>query len=113
MSIRIGRRQFITAFGGAIAAWPVGAIAQVWPQRVVRIVVPYAPGGGTDAFARIMAAGLTKSAGYQVIVENKGGGNTNIGTEDVARATPDGYTLLFGQPALAINRFLFPTLGYD
>jgi tripartite-type tricarboxylate transporter receptor subunit TctC len=113
MSIRIGRRQFITALGGAIAAWPVGAIAQVWPQRVVRIVVPYAPGGGTDAFARIMAAGLTKSAGYQVIVENKGGGNTNIGTEDVARAVPDGYTLLFGQPALAINRFLFPTLGYD
>jgi len=60
-----------------------------------------------------MAAGLSKSAGYQVIVENKGGGNTNIGTEDVARAVPDGYTLLFGQPALAINRFLFPTLGYD
>jgi tripartite-type tricarboxylate transporter receptor subunit TctC len=113
MSIRIGRRQFIIALGGAIAAWPVGAIAQVWPQRVVRIVVPYASGGGTDAFARIMAAGLTKSAGYQVIVENKGGGNTNIGTEDVARAVPDGYTLLFGQPALAINRFLFPTLGYD
>ena len=72
MSIGIGRRRFITTVGGAAAAWPFAAKAQVWPQRLVRIVVPYAPGGGTDAFARILAAGLSKSAGYQVIVENKG-----------------------------------------
>lgn len=113
MSIGIGRRRFITTVGGAAAAWPFAAKAQVWPQRLVRIVVPYAPGGGTDAFARILAAGLSKSAGYQVIVENKGGGSTNIGTEDVSRAAPDGYTILFGSPAFAINRFLFPALGYD
>jgi tripartite-type tricarboxylate transporter receptor subunit TctC len=113
MSISIGRRQFITTLGGAVAAWPFAATAQVWPQRLVRIVVPYAPGGGTDAFARILAAGLSKSAGYQIIVENKSGGSTNIGTEDVVHASPDGYTILFGSPAFAINRFLFPTLGYD
>jgi tripartite-type tricarboxylate transporter receptor subunit TctC len=113
MSISIGRRQFITTLGGAAAAWPLAARAQVWPQRLVRIIVPYAPGGGNDAFARILSAGLSKSAGYQVIVDNKSGGSTNIGTEDVARASPDGYTILFGSPAFAINRFLFPALGYD
>ena len=84
-----------------------------WPQRVVRIVVPYVPGGGTDAIARILAAGLSKSAGYQIIIENKGGGATNIGTEAVAHAAPDGYTVLFCSLSFAINRFLFPTLGYD
>jgi tripartite-type tricarboxylate transporter receptor subunit TctC len=75
--------------------------------------VPYVPGGGTDAFARILAVGLSKSAGYQIIIENKGGGSTNIGTEAVAHAAPDGYTILFASLSFAINRFLFPTLGYD
>ena len=109
----IGRRHFITMLGGAATAWPFAAKAQVWPLRLVRIVVPYAPGGGTDAFARILAAGLSKLVGYQIVVENKSGGSTNIGTEDVARADPDGYTILFGSPALATNRFLFTALGYD
>jgi tripartite-type tricarboxylate transporter receptor subunit TctC len=103
--------------GGAAAAWPHDAHAQpttpAWPQRVVRIIVPYVPGGGTDAIARILAAGLSQSAGYQIIIENKGGGSTNIGTEAVAHAAPDGYTILFCSLSFAINRFLFPTLGYD
>jgi tripartite-type tricarboxylate transporter receptor subunit TctC len=80
---------------------------------VVRIVVPFVPGGGTDAVARILAAGLSKSAGYQIVIENKGGGATNIGTEAVAHAAADGYTILFCSLPFAINRFLFPTLGYD
>jgi tripartite-type tricarboxylate transporter receptor subunit TctC len=110
------RREFLSLLGGAAAAWPRAALAQTapnWPQRVVRIVVPYVPGGGTDAIARILAAGLSKSAGYQIIIENKGGGATNIGTEAVAHAAPDGYTVLFCSLSFAINRFLFPTLGYD
>jgi tripartite-type tricarboxylate transporter receptor subunit TctC len=111
------RRDVLSLLGGAAAAglpaWPRGALAQAWPQRVVRIVVPYVSGGGTDAFARILAAGLSNSAGYQIIIENKGGGGTNIGTEAVAHATPDGYTILFASLSFAINRFLFPTLGYD
>ena len=70
------RREFLSLLGGAVAGWPHGTAtqpAQNWPQRVVRIVVPFVPGGGTDAIARILAAGLTKSAGYQIVIENKGG----------------------------------------
>ena len=111
------RRDFLSLVGGtaaiSLAARPREASAQAWPQRVVRIIVPYVPGGGTDAIARILAAGLQKSAGYQIIIENKGGGSTNIGTEAVAHAAADGYTILFASLSFAINRFLFPSLGYD
>jgi tripartite-type tricarboxylate transporter receptor subunit TctC len=111
------RREFLSLLGGAVAGWPHGAAAQPaqnWPQRVVRIVVPFVPGGGTDAIARILAAGLTKSAGYQIVIENKGGGSTNIGTEAVAHAAPDGYTLLMGTNATqTMNEFLYPSTGYD
>jgi len=114
------RREFLSLLGGASAAAlpapPRRALAQAtpaWPQRVVRTVVPYVPGGGTDAIARILGAGLQKSAGYQVIIENKGGGSTNIGTEAVAHAAADGYTILFASLSFAINRFLFTSLGYD
>jgi tripartite-type tricarboxylate transporter receptor subunit TctC len=108
------RREFLSLVGDAVAAFPGRASAQAlnWPQRVVRIIVPYVP-GGTDAVARILATGLSKSAGYQIIIENKGGGSTNIGTEAVAHAAPDGYTVLFCSLSFAINRFLFTTLGYD
>jgi tripartite-type tricarboxylate transporter receptor subunit TctC len=107
------RRDFLSLLGGAVAAWPHGAMAQGWPQRVVRFIIPYVPGGGTDAVARLLAAGLSNSAGYQIIIENKGGGSTNIGTNYVAHAAPDGYTMLFCSLSFAINRFLFGTLGYD
>ncbi len=111
------RREFLSLLGGAVAARGASAqtapMAQTWPQRVIRIVVPYVPGGGTDAIARILATGLTRSAGYQIVIENKGGGATNIGTEAVAHAAPDGYTVLFCSLSFAINRFLFLALGYD
>ncbi len=87
--------------------------AQAWPSRFVRLVVPYASGGPTDAVARIVADPLAKMWGQQVVVENKGGAGTNIGAEAVARADPDGYTLLVGSSALAMNRALYRTLSYD
>src|ERR1700752_2992740 len=89
------------------------AEAQTWPARFVRVVVPFPPGGGTDAIARIVSAQLSVQVGQQVVVENKGGGATNIGTESVARADPDGYTMLLQSMPLAVNRFLFQTLPYD
>src|ERR1700752_3791445 len=89
------------------------AEAQTWPARFVRVVVPFPPGGGTDAIARIVSAQLSVQVGQQVVVENKGGGATNIGTEMVARAEPDGYTLLLQSMPLVVNRFLFASLPYD
>jgi tripartite-type tricarboxylate transporter receptor subunit TctC len=91
----------------------VPAAAQGYPTRVVRMVVPYAAGGNTDLTARTVATRLTEVFGQQVVVENRPGGATNIGTELVARAAPDGYTILMGGAANAINMSLFPKLPYD
>src|SRR3954447_20860669 len=105
--------RLTAAFFVSFALLSGTAEAQTWPSRFVRIVVPFPPGGGTDAIARIVSAQLSVQWGQQVVVENKGGGATNIGTEMVARAEPDGYTLLLQSMPLAVNRFLFASLAYD
>ena len=96
--------------GGAFAQ---GASNQAWPKRFVRLIVPFPPGGGTDAIARVVAGKLSDMWGQQLVVENRGGGGANIGMEAVARAEPDGYTMLLTSMPLAVNRFLYPSLGYD
>jgi tripartite-type tricarboxylate transporter receptor subunit TctC len=90
-----------------------GARAQSWPSRYVRLIVPFPPGGGTDAVARIVTSRLSEVWGQQVVIENKGGAGSNIGAEAAARAEPDGYTMLIGALPLAVNRYLFPAIGYD
>jgi len=88
--------------------------AQPYPQKPVRIVVPYAPGAGTDLHARAMAQRLTERFGQQVIVDNRAGANGVIAMELVARSAPDGYTLVYALPAqYAVNPTLYPKLGYD
>jgi tripartite-type tricarboxylate transporter receptor subunit TctC len=89
------------------------AHAQSWPNRFVRLIVPFPPGGGTDAIARVVAGKLSDIWGQQMVVENRGGGATNIGTEAVVRSDPDGYTMLLQSMPLAVNRFLFPSLNFD
>ena len=89
------------------------AHAQAWPRRFVKLVVPFPPGGGTDGVARILANRLSEVWGQQMVIENKGGAGSNIGAETVARAEPDGYTMLIGSLPLAVNRFLYPSLNYD
>jgi tripartite-type tricarboxylate transporter receptor subunit TctC len=111
----LDRRRFAAA-SAALALSPAlagRAFGQSWPTRFVRLVVPFPPGGGTDAIARIVAGKLSELWGQQMVVENRGGAATNIGTEAVARAEPDGHTLLLCSLNLAVNRFLFPTLSYD
>ena len=76
----------------------VQATAETYPERVVRIVNPYPPGGSVDVMARILAQKLTDDLGQQVIVEHRSGGGGNTGSEFVAKAEPDGYTLLFTAP---------------
>jgi tripartite-type tricarboxylate transporter receptor subunit TctC len=88
--------------------------AQAWPDRPVRIVVPYPAGQGTDVATRYLAEQVSKSLGQNVIVENRPGAGGNIGTQYVARTTPDGYTLLMGTNGThAAAPFLFANLGFD
>jgi len=98
---------------GRTAAAQNSPSTERWPSRFVRLVVPFPPGGGTDAIARVVAAKLSEIWGQQVVVENRGGGATNIGTESVVRADADGYTILLQSMPLAVNPFLFPSLNYD
>ncbi len=89
------------------------ASAQSYPTRAVRIIVPYAVGGNTDFTARSVAAKLKDVLGQAVVVDNRPGGATNIGSELIAQAAPDGYSLLMGGASNAINMSLFKKLSYD
>ncbi len=89
------------------------AQTQSYPAKPVRLVVPYSAGGPTDTLARIVAQKLTTQWGEQVIVDNRPGANSIIGTEIVARSEPDGYTLLVALPAFAINSSIYKKLPYD
>jgi tripartite-type tricarboxylate transporter receptor subunit TctC len=111
------RRRF-TRFATASALAPaIGGNAfaqtQAWPNRIVRLIVPFTPGGGIDAVGRIVGARLSEIWGQQVVVENKPGAGANIGIEAAARAAPDGYTMLITAGGLAVNQFLFPSINYD
>lgn len=97
-----------------LAAVMAPVLAQTpYPTRAVRLIVPSSPGGGTDISARILAPQLTQFLGQQVIVENRPGAGTMIGGEAVARAAPDGYTLLMGISTLAINPAMYKKVSYD
>lgn len=92
---------------------PASALAAAWPERPITIVVPAAAGGTTDIAARVLAEKMGKDLGTSVVVENKGGGGGSIGTAQVARARPDGYTLLMGNIGpVAINFSLYKQLSY-
>lgn len=109
----IGRRIILGALAAPAIA-PRLAQAQAWPQRPVKIIVPYAAGGTTDVVTRLVAQQLTEGLGRNVIVENRPGGGGVIGTTEVARAAPDGYTFLVGAPnSFSINQFMFRRLAYS
>src|SRR4051794_14067791 len=87
--------------------------AQTYPAKPLRMVVPFAPGGGTDVIARYLANGMSESLNRQVVVDNRAGANGIIGTEIVARSAPDGYTLLFVSSPHSVNPSLYAKLPYD
>jgi tripartite-type tricarboxylate transporter receptor subunit TctC len=96
-----------------LPAFSAGDAWALYPDRIVRIVVPFAPGGGTDVIARTLAQEMAKDLGVTVIIENKPGAGTIIGTQAVATSEPDGYTLLMGTFANAVNPSLNAKLPYD
>jgi len=112
MSSRYNAEVLSLLFALVLAFQNGGALA-LYPHRIVRIVVPFAPGGGTDVIARTLAQEMAKDLGASVIVENRPGAGTIIGTQAVAGSEPDGYTLLVGTFAHAVNPSLNAKLPYD
>jgi len=107
-------KTLIQAAAGLVLSLAVGgAFAQPYPDKPLRLIVPFSPGGTTDAVARVMAQYLAQEVGQPVAVENKGGGSTIIGTEALARAAPDGYTLMLATPDFTVNPSLRAKLPYD
>jgi tripartite-type tricarboxylate transporter receptor subunit TctC len=117
------RRAFIllsaaAMVAGTLAMRPFAAHAQNsaagYPDHPITLIVPYAPGGGNDVLARAVAEPMSKSLGQPVVIENRGGAGGSVGTRQVAKAAPDGYTLgLGGTGTLAIDPTLYPNVGYD
>ena len=91
-----------------------GAYSQSYPDRTVKVVVPYGAGGAVDVLARMVTKELSLRLGQQFVIENQGGMGGSLGAANVAKATPDGYTLLFGSEApIAINPHIYPSLTYQ
>ena len=113
--MKLPRRKILHLAAGAAAlvAAPRAAYSQAYPARSVRVVVPFAPGGPTDIFARLIVQKLSDQLGKQFYIENVGGASGSIGTAQVARAPPDGYTILFNVNSFAINPVFFDKVAYD
>jgi tripartite-type tricarboxylate transporter receptor subunit TctC len=109
------RRRFLSLAAGAVAApvMPRLASAQSYPSRPVRLIIGYTPGGSADITARLMAQWLSERLGQQFVVESRPGAGTNLATEAVVNAPPDGYTLLLVAPANAINASLYEKLNHN
>ena len=107
------RRRTLGLAASALAPAVLGgaAFGQAWPNRYVRLIVPYPAGGGADAIARILGAKLSEMWGQQVLIENKGGAGGNIASDAAAKSAPDGYTMFLGAEFLSTNPHVYPKLS--
>ncbi len=105
--------RYLVVVASALSAFAAGSSAQSYPNRPIRLVVPLAPGGTNDTLGRIVAEGMAERLGQQVVVDNRPGGNSIIGSSIVARATPDGHTLLMMGAGHSINPAIHRKLPYD
>ncbi|MDZ7653045.1 MAG: tripartite tricarboxylate transporter substrate binding protein [Burkholderiaceae bacterium] len=106
-------RALLVSTAALAAAIPALSQAQAWPNKPVTLIVPFPPGGGTDAFARPLSAQLSKQLGKQVIIDNRGGAGGTVGAALAAKAAPDGYTFFIGAVHHAIAPSFYPKLDYD
>jgi tripartite-type tricarboxylate transporter receptor subunit TctC len=111
--MKFARRQFLQLAAGAAVLPAVSASAETYPVRPIRLIIGYTPGGSADLTARLMGQWLSERLGQPFVIENRPGGGTNIATEAVVRAAPDGYTLLLVAPANAINATLYDKLNFN
>jgi tripartite-type tricarboxylate transporter receptor subunit TctC len=113
MSKRLARRIATCVLAALGFLYAFSAQAQPWPNRAVRLIVPFAPGGATDIIARSVAQQLAARLGQSVVIENKPGAGTIVGNSEVAKSKPDGYTLLFAPTPFVISQVVYPSLPYD
>jgi tripartite-type tricarboxylate transporter receptor subunit TctC len=113
--MKLPRRRFLHLAATAAALPAVSRIAktQAYPTRPVRLIVPFTPGGTTDIVARLLGQSLSERLGQPIVIENRPGAGTNIGTETVVKAPPDGYTLLVAGTPAAINATLYENLSFN
>lgn len=111
--LRMAGANSIAAVAGPALFAVSASAAETYPTRPIRIVVPFAPGGGTDVVGRALAQAMSKDLGQPIIIDNKAGGGTVIGSDLVAKSAPDGYTLLMTTSSIAINASLVKNLPYD
>jgi tripartite-type tricarboxylate transporter receptor subunit TctC len=107
----IRRRTVLGAAGASLLATP--AIAQPYPNKPLKMVVPYPPGGGTDGLGRITAERLAEKLGQQIIIQNIGGASSTVGSDTVRRSDPDGYTILFNASLFVLGKAIMPSCPYD
>jgi len=111
--MKLNLQSFLRACVGVIGSTvAITASVAAYPDKPIRFVVPFSPGGGTDMIARALAAGMAEDLGQPIVVENKPGAGTMIGTDDVARSAPDGYSVVVASFAYAVNPSLQPKLPY-
>ncbi|MCY7317311.1 MAG: tripartite tricarboxylate transporter substrate binding protein [Ramlibacter sp.] len=113
MTQGFNRRQALGAAAAAAATFSLPSFGQSWPAKPVMMVVPFPAGGGTDAFARPLAAQFAKQSGKQLIIDNRGGAGGTVGASIAARAAPDGYTVFMGAVHHTIAPSMYPKLDYD
>lgn len=114
MSKSIGIKLLITLIFSAYGLmFSTGALAQAWPTKPIKFVVPYPPGGGTDVIARIVQEPMSQALGQQIIIDNRGGAGGSIGTDAVAKSPADGYTVLFTLSSHTINPAIYPKLAFN